>query len=987
MRFGVYAIVAGAAVLLLMAQPPSGAKSFQLGAGDVLRGSAIQQTADLIVVLRRPGGTKVTEFDSFEEGGEPVCFVADQSGEYELEVRLAESDKPTVTDVLSIEPPHPSSEADRLFCRAVEQSTAAKKLQEKGGANSLQEAAGRNSTALELWRELGDRASELRTLNKLGTVQHSLSQYAAARETFSEALSLSNSLGDRRSEGEALNGAGMASFRLGEVQPSINYLKQALALWDELHSTYGQASALNNLGVIFYPMGEWQTAIDYHLRSLDLIRSLGDRLGEAYTLNNLGVAYDALGQPETAARYLRDALRLFRATGARAAAGRTLGVMGRIALAEDDLKTALSDEEEALSLARGEGDRRSEAEELEHLGEIWDKRQDGNRATQFYRDSLAKFQAVSNRPGEALALHQLGLAEIRQGAASSGMELLNQALKIRTDTGLRDRVAVSLLDMARVERERGNLGAARERVEAALDCIEALRTRVAEPSLRTSYFASKGDWYSFYIDLLMQLHRQSPERGFDRSAFNAAERFRARSFLDILAEMQGQIRKGGDPVLLERERGLQRELNLESNQLLALAAASPTPREVVLRRQLDATLTRLQQVEMHIRTENPRYASLTQPRPVSINEIQRTLLDTDTLLLEYSLAADTSYLWVVATDSVHSYALPGRAAIETEALRYLEAASQRDSGADANRAGKTLSGILLAPAQGLLGRKRLLILADGGLLAIPFAALPAPGGDTPLVVKHEIVTAPSLSALALWRQEKPSPRPAASTALVIADPVFDRQDPRVTGDAAAMETWPVPAPLARLPFTSDEARVVAAVLPPTHTKLALGFDARKSLLTGPDAARFGILHIATHGLFDARSPELSGLVFSRVDATGREQDGFLRLYEIFNLGLHADLVVLSACRSGLGRYVRGEGVLGLTRAFMYAGAPRIVVAQWNVDDEATAELMRHFYKFQFGPSRMRPAAALRAAQVAMWEQPHWRSPYFWGAFVFHGEWR
>ena len=170
-------------------------------------------------------------------------------------------------------------------------------------------------------------------------------------------------------------------------------------------------------------------------------------------------------------------------------------------------------------------------------------------------------------------------------------------------------------------------------------------------------------------------------------------------------------------------------------------------------------------------------------------------------------------------------------------------------------------------------------------------------------------------------------------------------------------------------------------------KLALGFDARKSLLLEPQAAQFRVIHIATHGLLDIRDPELSGLMFSRVDANGRGQDGFLRLYEIFNLDLHADLVVLSACRSGLGKTVRGEGILGLTRAFMYAGVPRVVVTQWNVDDEATAELMRLFYAFQYGPRHLRPSAALRAAQVAMWEIPRWHTPYYWGAFAFHGEWR
>jgi CHAT domain-containing protein len=255
-----------------------------------------------------------------------------------------------------------------------------------------------------------------------------------------------------------------------------------------------------------------------------------------------------------------------------------------------------------------------------------------------------------------------------------------------------------------------------------------------------------------------------------------------------------------------------------------------------------------------------------------------------------------------------------------------------------------------------------------------------------VIVDHEVVTLPSISALGLWRQEGAARRPATKAALVIADPVFDRDDPRVSAGSNSERSAPA-IQLARLPYTRDEAQAVADALPRSQTRLALGFEARKSLLVGPEAAQFRVVHIATHGLLNTRDPELSGLMFSRVDAAGHEQDGFLRLYEVFNLNLPADLIVLSACRSGLGKNVRGEGIVGLTRAFMYAGAARIIVTQWNIDDEATAELMRFFYSFQFGPQHMRPLAALRAAQIAMWRQPRWRAPYYWGAFVFHGEWR
>lgn len=974
------------AAALLVAQGPSATTSVQLSAGQVLRGFVRQDGVNVAVILMAPDGKQVAQFDSFEDGPDPVCFVAKETGEYRIETRLAGQEKQNKASFVLADAPHPAGELDLTFCRAVEEATTAKALQTRGGADALRESAKRNSVALQLWRDLGDRPAELRTLNKLATVHHALSDYQTARDLFSQALELSRSTGDRRSEGEALNGLAMSSFRLGDIQPAVDWLTQAMAIWRDLHFTYGEANALNNLGVLYYPMGEWQAAIDCHLRALDLVRSLGDQRGEAYTLNNLGVAYDALGESERAMSSLNDALRLFRAVGPRIAAARTLGVMGRISLAGNKVQAAMVYVEEALVISRVEGDRRTEAEALERIGEVWERRGDIKKASDSYTEALTEFLSISNRQGEAVALHQLGLIEVKQGAAESGIRLLDQALKIRSDIGLRDKVAATLSDMARVERDRGDLASARQRIESALDQIEALRTRVAGLGLRSSYFASKQDSYAFYVDLLMRLHRASPALGFDRLAFNAAERSRARSLLDVLTEMRSRIRRGADPALLKSEEDLEHQLNFQSSQLLSLASSGPTAKETELRRKVEDALASLQQIEARIRTESPLYAALMQPEPVSIDEIQNTILDPDTLLLEYSLGTEASYLWVIGVRSIHSYRLPRGPEIETLAAHLIETANQRQNSEEYARAASALSTILLGPAVDLLGKKRLLVLADGELLSVPFAALPVPGSKVPIIVDHEVVSLPSISALAHWRRVRSTRQPAQKAILIIADPVFDRDDPRVPAPPKSSERGQQ-LPLTRLLFSRDEASAVASSVPASLVKLAVGFEAKKSLLLEPQAAQFRVIHIATHGLLDVRDPELSGLMFSRVDASGREQDGFLRLYEIFNLDLRADLAVLSACRSGLGKTVRGEGILGLTRAFMYAGVPRVVVTQWNVDDEATAELMRFFYTFQFGPRHLPPAAALRAAQIAMWERPRWHTPYYWGAFVFHGEWR
>jgi CHAT domain-containing protein len=249
---------------------------------------------------------------------------------------------------------------------------------------------------------------------------------------------------------------------------------------------------------------------------------------------------------------------------------------------------------------------------------------------------------------------------------------------------------------------------------------------------------------------------------------------------------------------------------------------------------------------------------------------------------------------------------------------------------------------------------------------------------------------------------------------VIADPVFDRTDTRFTTPATATNDKPQPQTIGaddarsiehlaetsgdksgvttlrlvipRLPFTRQEANQLIALTPKGSSFSAIDFQASRATVLDPALGQYRYLHFATHGFLDSERPGLSALVFSMVDAQGKTQDGFLRANDIYNLKLPAELVVLSACQTGLGKDIKGEGLVGLTRGFMYAGAARVVVSLWNVNDKATADLMTKFYEKMLKQGQ-RPAAALRAAQVEMWKQKQWQSPYYWAAFTMQGEWR
>jgi CHAT domain-containing protein len=326
-----------------------------------------------------------------------------------------------------------------------------------------------------------------------------------------------------------------------------------------------------------------------------------------------------------------------------------------------------------------------------------------------------------------------------------------------------------------------------------------------------------------------------------------------------------------------------------------------------------------------------------------------------------------------------------------------------------------LSEILLAPVASQLQGKRILVVADGALQYLPFGALPSPksknGDPQPLIVENEIVSLPSASTLALLRRQVNGRSPAPKLIAMLADPVFTATDERVKTASsqksaiseaqrsqafsqssarlmkAAGETGVLrEGIIQRLPFSRREAESILAAVPVGEKKQALDFEANRATALSAEMSQYRIVHFATHGLLHSEHPELSGIVLSLVNEQGQPVDGFLRLNEIYNLNLSADLVVLSACQTALGKEVRGEGLVGLTRGFMYAGSPRVVASLWKVDDAATAEFMKLFYQKML-QEKMRPAAALRAAKVEMRKQKRWSAPFYWAAFELQGEWR
>jgi CHAT domain-containing protein/Flp pilus assembly protein TadD len=825
-----------------------------------------------------------------------------------------------------------------------------------------------------------------------------------------EAVKLWQQVGDRRGEAGTLIGIGVVYRDLGDKQQALTYYNQALPLYSAVGDRGGEANTLNNIGVVYRDLGDKQQALTYYNQALPLKRAVGDRRGEAGTLNNIGLVYSDLGEQQQALTYYNQALPLKRAVGDRGGEANTLNNIGNVYSALGEQQQALTYYNQALPLRRAVGDRGGEADTLMDIGTVYSALGEQQQALTYYNQALPLYRAVGDRRGEATTLNNIGLVYSNLGEQQQALTYYNQALPLRRAVRDRGGEANTLGNIARVERQQGNLTAALTRIDEAIKIVEDLRTKITSPELRTSYFATKQVIYQFKIDLLMELHKQNPSTGYDIQALETTDRSRARSLVELLTESKADIRVGIEPKLLAKERDLNRRrdaLEREKQKLASIKDSDPAIAN--LNQPIDKLIKEQEELRTEIRIASPSYAALKFPTPLTLPQIQQKVLDDDTLLLTYSLGADRSYLWLVSKTEIQSYELPKRSIIEAQAKQFYEQQKTAPTKAAKDpQIGAQLSQILLQPVANKLSNKRLLIVPDGALQYIPFAALPLCKDGTcnessRLVTNHEIVNAPSISTIDIIRTSKR--RTPTKTLAVIADPVFGTNDERFTDIATKAKLPPKVRSenlaqgqlersanesgikFDRLIGTRREANSILPLVPPNMQLKKFDFDAsREFVTTSPELGKYRYISFATHGILNSTRPELSGLVLSLVDRKGEAKNGFLQLNDIFNLQLSADLVVLSACETGLGKQISGEGSIGLTRGFMYAGTPRVVVSLWKVDDDGTAELMKKFYT-NILKKKLTPAAALRAAQLEMSQDAKYSDPYYWAGFTLQGEWK
>ncbi len=800
-------------------------------------------------------------------------------------------------------------------------------------------ALARFQARLALEEERGDRAATAAAASNLGVTWIRLGKYARARERIEQAVGAMEGLGDPAKTATALMNLGSVDARLGEYGRAQEHLERALAIRERLGDRAGAADVLTNIAGVHDFQGRYALALECQERALGIHEALGDRAGVARCLGNIGTVYLDLGLYERALEYLERALKMDEERADRprmANSHQNIGIALK-SLARYD--SALEHQELALRLEEQLGNRAGQARSLGAIGITHYLQGDLARAADFLERSLRMSEEAGDRDWVAGALLDLGEVHAARGEKARALECAERSLRLARDIGSSGGQVLSLKGVASAQRA---LGRPAEAVEAAREAVALLPALVQGVGDEAGAHA-RGKWSGVF--------RVGLQAAFDAGDVAAgaffAESGRAGSLLEMLS-LRGRMQETAVPSALKEELDAARGEEAAARTFLSRAERRGSAEETRQRRgELRKAQEQVAAAVGRIQRQARAAADVTYPKADELPVLQARLRPEESLVL-YGIAGERILGIVVTAKDVRMVDLgPPKPIEESCAALNLE-----DGTADPAPALGALQKLVVEPLALDAKTTRLLLSPDGALSYVPFALL---AGD------RDVVCVPSGTTYGILLEDAGK---RGEGVLALGDPDYGAgKDPReVAMLRGGRRTVPLPA-------TKVEAKAVG-------TTVLLGKEATETGLRTALAKqpRWRAVHLACHGLIDAERPYLSSLAL----ATEKEEDGYLTVLEVFGAKCPADLVVLSACETGS---------LGLTRAFMFAGAPRVLVSLWKVDDEATKALMTKFYELwnpRDASKGLGAAAALRSAQDFVRSQEKWKHPRYWAAWVLWG---
>ncbi|MDY0093757.1 MAG: CHAT domain-containing tetratricopeptide repeat protein [Candidatus Vecturithrix sp.] len=863
-------------------------------------------------------------------------------------------------------------------------------LYEKGRKDYL---AADHETALRsfsisrgLCRQLGELMCEGGNLLSIGTVYRATGEYRKGLDSCQEALVIYKAIDDRSGEGAALQNIGVLYAGLGEYQQALYFLQEALIITKEAGDLKGEGSTLSSIGVIYETIGEYQQALDYLQQALTIWKAIGGREGEGAVLNNIGMIYEAFGKYQQALRYLQEALPIQRAIGDREGEGGTLSNIGAIYDSIGERQDALASYQEALAIFKAIGNHNGEGATLNNISLLYKANKEYQLALAFYDEALTIARAIGNRTGEGVILGGIGMVHEVTGEYQKALDYLQESLTIRKMIGNQAGEEKVLENIGYVYEQQKQWREAGEYYQQAIALLEAIRSKTGGSEAKESFLGQHIKVYIHTVQCLLQLN--APEE-----AFAYTERSKARSFLEQLYEVSTGVKCGVDSQLFAEETNLYGKLAVIEQNLKE--QINDEQREQLLEKR-HALEHELSVIQMKLRTSNPCYAELKYPQPATVEQVQQEILKEGEIIVEYLQGDEELYVFIIGKSRFFTHTIEIKAqdlyGSITQFLEPLQSASHEKLNHEfANQ----LYQILFQPIEQKIvdansGKdiQHLVIVPDGVLFYLPFEMLVTQVGETPeyLVDRYTISYSPSASVLKPEILQTRQPEQYAQDLLALAP--FAEEGTEITKVALISTENLLLSDTLRsglegiqpLPYSAREVQTISSLYP--QSVCQIGADATKAYFT--DHAKGNrYLHLSTHGYLDNQHAMYSGLLFS---------DGMLQTYEIFNLDIDAELTVLSACQTGLGELKAGEGLVGLTRAFMYAGSPSVLVSLWPVSDPSTAAFMKRFYRnLNRG---MTKAEALRETKIWMKEKSYHTdehgnvikhdNPFYWAPFILVG---
>lgn len=831
--------------------------------------------------------------------------------------------------------------------------------------------------ALEFSRKAGDPKLEAKILLYLGYGYLYQGENNRAYETLSNGLILFQKIGDKR--GEAFNKIAIANTLafMDKRQEAINFYKSVESTFPDDLDFIEKAKVYNGFASINEQYEEWSVSIGYRTKALALFRQVNFKYGELPTLIRIGKLQVLNGEESSALEFFSKAEKLAYELNDKLYIALVQKELGNIYFQTGENKTSLEKYQQSIKLLKQIKSNRQLALVYDEIGKFYAKQNDIQMASEYFENGLKLHQTVKDSFAESYALYNLAK--------------LNASIENKEDAAL-------------------------SYIRGSLDITENLYSDVLNSKLKSAYLSNVFDRYELYINLLMNMHKQSPNGNYATQALQATEKSRARFMLETLALSEANITRDADPQLIRREQETRNLLNLKADKLTDLLSNN-SDKAVIdkLDSEINELKNELEEIKATLKQNSPVYSTIKNPAPFDVNEFQNNVLDNNTLLLEFSFGKDESYLWLIGKKEINSYVLPAREEIESriEKIRDLLLTRQikrdvsienyQEQIATAERLYKHeaqfLSDELLGQVTDRIDGKRLIIVADGKLNLFPIAALPRPNSNSeePILLKNEVIYEPSASTLLFQTNSRNNLISPKKNLIVFADPIFSAKDERLSSDAKskdtenpdqrALSTFRFAESLDSLPRLLEshkEANSIAEIVGISKSDIFSGSDANLERALNPSTADYKIIHFATHSYLNEERPELSAIVLSQFNELGEKQNGLLRLQDIYSLDLNSDLVVLSACNTGNGKEVKGEGLMSLNNAFLQVGAKSVLSSLWKVDDNATKELMKNFYQ-GLTSENLTASEALRRAQIVLAQNPQYKSPFYWAAFTIQGD--